>query len=118
MPVVDADPHLSERAQARQDASADPGAVFALGRREDLDSHVFDGQTLDFVQQSVAEAFCEGCAAAEDDVAVQGLAQVEVSAADGVNNNLVNARVFEAYYLRVEEDLWGAKPLGANLWSN
>lgn len=70
------------------------------------------------MEQSVAKPFCESSATTENDIPVQGLAQVEVSATNRIDNDLVNARVFEAYDLRVEKDLWGAKSLGTNLWSN
>ncbi len=109
-------PHLSKRAQPRQNAPADPRRVLALGRGKDLDAHVFDRDALDFRQQAVAEALGQRAAAGEHDVGVEVLAEVQVRAVDGVDYDLVHAGVFQADDLGVEEDLGGAEALGADLW--
>lgn len=51
--------YLSKRAQASEDAAADPGAVFPLWRRVDFDLHLFYCETAHFCQEPVAEA-CGG----------------------------------------------------------
>lgn len=107
--------HLSKRAQPGQDAAPYPGRVLPLGRGKDLDAHVLDGQPLHLGQEPVAEAFGERAAARQDNVAVQGLAQVEVGPVDGVDDDLVHAWVLEADDFRVEEDLGGPEPLGSDL---
>jgi len=48
-------PHLLERAQAGEDRAADPGRVFALGRRADPDLGIAQRELLDLVQEAVAE---------------------------------------------------------------
>ena len=135
VPVVDAHPHLpsvvssssqstqgrkirtclSECAQPGENAAPDPRAVLALGRRKDLDAHVLDGKPLQLGQQPVAKALCERGPAGEHDVGVEGLAQVQVGAVDGVDHHLVDALVFQPHELRVEQDLGGAEALGADL---
>lgn len=106
---------LSKRAQPRQNAAADPGRVLALGWRKDLYPHVLDGDALHLGQQAVAEALGQGAAAGQHNVGVQVLAQVEVCPVDGVDDDLVHAGVLEADDFWVEEDLWRAEALCADL---
>jgi len=53
--------------------------------------------------------------AAENDVRVQTFPQVHIYAIDRVDHNLVNASIFQADNLGVEEDLWCTEPLGSQL---
>lgn len=115
MPLLATDPHSPEGAQAREDAAADPGGVFAFRGRVDLDAHVFDGHGFDFVEEAVAEALGEGGAAGEDDVGEEVLAQIHVGAVDAVEHEGGDARVFETEEARVEEDFRGAETRGADL---
>ena len=55
MPIVNRHIHLPECAQSSEDAASYPRAVQSLRGRENLDPHVLHGQSLDLVQQSVAE---------------------------------------------------------------
>lgn len=57
----------------------------------------------------------ERATTAEDDVAEERFAQVEVGAVDRVDDDLVHARVLEADNLRVEQELGRAMPFGAEL---
>jgi len=107
--------NLPKRTQPRQDAPPNPRTILALRRRPDLDAHVLDRQPLDLEQQPVAEAPRQRRAAGEHDVGEQGLAQVEVGAADGVDDHVVQPRVLEPDDLRVEEDLGGAETFRADL---
>ena len=142
LPVADADPHLShhvsasqtttqpphdthmerdhstdlpERTQPRQNTPPNPGTILALRRRPDLDPHVLDGQSLDLVQKSVAEALGQRRAAGEDDVAEEGLTQIHIGAVDGVDDHVMQAGILQADNLRVEENFRGAKAFRADL---
>jgi hypothetical protein len=67
------------------------------------------------VQQSVSEPLRQRAAARQHDVAEERFAQVEVGAVDGVDDDLVDAWVFEADDLGIEEDFRGAETLCADL---
>ena len=54
--------------------------------------------------QAIAETVQHGGAASGDDRVVKGLTQVEVALLDRIDYHLVNAREFEAYAVRLEED--------------
>ena len=107
--------HLPERAQPREDAAPNPGAVLALGRREDLDAHVARGPVLDLGEQPIAEAPRQGRPARQQDVAEEGHAQVEVRAGDGVEDERREPRVLEPQQRGVEEDFGSAEALGPDL---
>lgn len=141
MPVVNANPHLfcfqgvsvclraageflicmlrathpSESAQSSKDTPTNPGRVLPFWRSKDLDSHVLNGQSLNFVQESVAEALGQGGAARQDNVSEQRLAEVHVRSADGVDDDLVYAWIFQADDFWVEENLGCSETFWANL---
>ena len=102
---------LSKCTQPRQDAPADPGAVLPFRRRKDLDARLLDGEVLELVQQPVGKGLGQGGAAGEHDVGEEVLAQVEIGAVDGVDDDLVHAGVLEPDDLRVEQDLGRAEAL-------
>ncbi len=68
------------------------------------------------MQQSISKAFCEGTASAQHDVAEETLAEIEISAVDGVDDDLMDAGVFEADYFGIEEDLGCAESLCSYLF--
>ncbi|KAG5457954.1 MAG: hypothetical protein BJ554DRAFT_1919, partial [Olpidium bornovanus] len=108
-------PHLFESAQRRQNAAADPRAVFSLRGREDFDFDVFHREPLHLVQQPVAEALAQRRAAREDDVREQALSKVQVRLVDRVDDHLVDALVLLPDQLRVEQDFGGVEALGSEL---
>ena len=115
MPLVRADPHLPERAQAREDAAADPAGVLALGRRGDADLGVLDREGAQLREQAVAEALGQRGAAGEDDVGEEGGAQVEVAARDAARDERGDARVLVAEEGGVEEEFRGPEARGRDL---
>lgn len=137
MPVVNAHPHLShvsyrsfnpktqarttylpKRAQPRQNTASNPRRVLPLRRCKDLDPHILDSETLHLEQKTITEPLGHRGAARENNVAEQRLAQVEIGAVYGVDNDLVHARVLEPDDLWVEKDFWGAETLGSDLCSS
>ena len=78
--------YLSEGAEAGQNTATNPCLIFPLGRRKDLDPHIFHRQLLHFRQESVTETPCESAASREDNVSVQGLAEVEIGSVNGFDD--------------------------------
>ncbi len=60
--------YLSECAKAGQNTASDPGGVFALWWRKDLDSHVFHREPLNLGEQPVSDSFGTRTAARAHDV--------------------------------------------------
>ena len=134
MPVVNAHPHLPhvshhslnpqtktrttylpKRAQPRQNTASNPRRVLPLRRREDLGPHILDGEALHLEQKTITEPLGHRSTTREHNVAEQRLAQVEIGAVYGVDDDLVHARVLEPDDLGVEKDFWSAETLGSDL---
>ena len=108
------DPHLLERRQRRQDRPADPHAVLALGRRDDLDLHRPGRARGDLLVHAVGDAREHRRPAREHDVAVEVLADVDVALHDRVERRLVDAGRLHADGRRREQDLRAAEALRAD----
>lgn len=107
--------NLSESTQASKNTTTNPCRILPLWGRKDLYPHVLHGEPLQLRQETVTKALGQCAASGEDNVAVEGLSQVQVGPVDGIDNDLVHAGVLEANDLGVEENLGGSKALRANL---
>ena len=108
-------PHLLESTQACQDAAARPRRVYPLWRRQNLDAHVLHRQPLHFVEQSVTKAFGQRGTSGKHNVAVERFPQVHICPVNGLDHNLVHARVLKTDDFGIEQNFRCPEPLRANL---
>lgn len=104
------DPHLLESGQGRQDGSADPHGVLALGRRDRFDLHGGRRQWRDLLLHPVGNARVHGGAAGQHGVGVQVLPDVHVALHDRVVRGLVDAGRLHSQERRLEQRLGTTEP--------
>jgi hypothetical protein len=108
-------PHLLECTQTRKNAAACPRGVDSFRGCQDLDAHVLDRQPLHLVEQSVAEAFRQRGASGKHNVAVERFAEVHVRPVDGLDYDLMHARVLETDDLGIEQNFRRPETFRTNL---
>mmetsp|Transcript_22985 Transcript_22985/g.39462 ORF Transcript_22985/g.39462 Transcript_22985/m.39462 type:complete len:291 (-) Transcript_22985:507-1379(-) len=113
--LVSRDPHLLEGGEGCEDGAADPGRVLPLRRRKDADLQVLRRKLTDVVEQPLTERLEQGGAAGEDNLAVEGLAYIEVGLVDRVHEALVDPGELLPDQLRSEQHLRRPEPLRPKL---
>ncbi len=108
------DPALLEGAERGQNRPANPLAVLALRRRNALDAHGARREAGELARQTVRNSRKHGAAAAEQHVAVEVLAQIDVALHDAVVDDLVNAGALHAEERGLEQRLGAPVSLVAN----
>src|SRR5262249_5838026 len=99
-PVHDTKSHLLERAEPGEDAPARPRRVDALWRCQYLYSHILHRQTLHLLEQPVAKPLGQRGSTREHNVAIERLPQVHVCSVDGLDHDLMYARILKS------DNLW------------
>ena len=106
-----ADPHLLERRQRRQNRSADPDAVFPLGRRDDLDFHGGRSESGHLLLHTISNAGEHGASTRKNRISVEILSNIDVAFHDGIVARLVNTGRFHAEECGLEERLGAPEAL-------
>ena len=102
------------KGQKRSLPAPNPNAVLALRGSDDLDLHGRGGEVDELLLHAVSNAGEHRCAAREDDVAVEVLADVDIALHDGVVGGLVDASELTAQEGGLEEGLGAAEALSSN----
>ncbi|GIX62265.1 fumarate reductase [Babesia caballi] len=108
------DPHLLEGGEGRKDGPSNPDGVLALRRGDDLDLHRAGHEGVELLGHTLADALVHGGAAGEDDVGVQVLADVHVTAGNRVEGGGMDAGGLLTDEGRLEEDLGAPETLVAD----
>ena len=102
------DPHLLEGGEGSENGATDPDGVFALWRGDDFNLHGWWGKGGDLLLHAITDAGEHCGATGEDGVAVEILADVNVTLHDGVVGCFVNTGRFHS------EEGWLEHCLGAS----
>jgi len=107
------DPHGLEGGQGGKDGTTDPDRVFTLWWSDDLHLHGGWGEGGHFLVETFTNTWEHGGTTGEDDVFVEGLADVDIAFLDGSVGELVNTLVFFAVEGWLEEEFWASELLGS-----
>jgi hypothetical protein len=107
------DPHCLEGGERAEDGPADPGQELPLGRAHHVDLGGRGDEGLQLLGGAFRGAWEHGGAAAEDDVGVEVLPDVQVALHYRLVDHLVEGRHLEPVLLRVEQGLTAAETLTA-----
>merc|ERR1719231_1056226 len=108
------DPHLLEGAQRRQDRASNPDRILALRRSDNLDFHGGWCERSELLGHALTNASKHGGASRQDDVAVEILANVNVTLHDGLESGVVDTTGLLPNEAWLEEHLRATEALTAN----
>jgi len=108
------DPHLLEGGERGQDRSSDPYGVLALGGSNDFDLHGGGSEGSELLVHAISNAWEHGSTTRQDDVAVQILADIDVTLHDGIVSGGVNTIALFSNQRGLEQDLRASESLVSN----
>merc|ERR1712187_625423 len=107
-------PHLLESGQGTQNGSTSPDGVLSLWWSDHLDLHCGRSQGRQFLGHALTDASKHGGSTGKNDIAVEVLADVNVTFHDGLEGCVVNSAGFLAHKAWLEQHFRAAEALAAN----